>query len=215
VNEKVAAIIGTNKAARTTTVKPEGTTSLVLGSSSGIHAWHNDYYIRRMRVGKNESIYEYLASAHPELLKDESFRPTTQAVIEVPQKAPRGAITRHESPIDLLERVSTIWKTWVKPGHRKGENVNNVSTTVSIKADEWDTVGEWMWAHRDEFTALSCLPHDSGTYIQAPFEDITEQQYLELLPHLSAIDLTRVIEGADLTTLQQEVACGGGACEVK
>jgi ribonucleoside-diphosphate reductase alpha chain len=214
VNARIAELIGTNKAARTTTVKPEGTTSLVLGSSSGIHAWHNDYYIRRLRVGKNESIYGYLAANHPDLIKDEAFRPNVQAVIEVPQKAPEGAITRHESAIDLLERVSKVWKTWVKTGHRKGANINNVSTTVTIKEEEWPKVGEWMWEHREEFTALSCLPHDSGTYIQAPFEDITEDKYLELLPHLSAIDLTQVVEVADQTTLQQEVACGGGGCTI-
>ncbi len=136
-NARVAEVIGTNKAARTTTVKPEGTSSLVLGTSSGIHAWHNDFYVRRVRVGKNESIYQYLVDNHPEIVEDEFFKPKQQAVISVPQKAPKGAITRQESALDLLARTSKVWKEWVKAGHRKGENKNNVSVTVTIKPDEW------------------------------------------------------------------------------
>jgi len=190
------------------------TTSLVLGASSGIHAWHSPYYIRRVRVGKNESIYGYLAQHHPELIEDEFFKPNTEAVIQVPQRAPVGAITRTESALNLLERVSLVYKNWVVPGHRKGENYNNVSTTVTIKADEWDTVGEWMWTHRNEFTALSVLPEDLGTYIQAPFEEITKEQYEEMVSHLHTIDLTKVVETTDNTELQNEVACGGGGCEI-
>jgi ribonucleoside-diphosphate reductase alpha chain len=213
-NERVAKLLGIKKAARTTTVKPEGTSSLVLGTSSGIHAWHNDFYVRRVRVGKNESIYNYLASAHPEILEDEFFKPNQQAVISIPQRAPEGAVTRQESALDLLARVSKVWKEWVKAGHRKGENKNNVSTTVTIKPEEWEEVGEWMWANRNDFTALSVLPFSDHTYTQAPFEDITEEQYNEMVTHLHKIDLRKVIETEDLTDLQGEVACGAGGCEV-
>ena len=213
-NARIAALIGTNPASRCTTVKPEGTSSLVLGTSSGIHAWHNEHYVRRVRVGKNESIYTYLLINHPELVKDEFFKPTIQAVIEVPQKAPEGAVTRRESALDLLKRVSKVSKEWVKPGHRKGANKNNVSTTVTIKPDEWQEVGEWMWNNRENFTALSVLPYSDHTYIQAPFEDITQEQYEEMVKVLHNINLDDVIELTDATTLQGEVACGGGACEV-
>ena len=213
-NARVAELIGTNKAARTTTVKPEGTSSLVLGTSSGIHAWHNDFYVRRIRVGKNESIYQYLIDNHPEIVEDEFFKPKQQAVISVPQKAPKGAITRQETALDLLGRTSKVWKEWVKAGHRKGENKNNVSVTVTIKPDEWEAVGEWMWGNRDDFTALSVLPYSDHSYIQAPFEDITEAEYKEMVGHLHKIDLTKVIEVEDTTDLAGEVACGGGGCEV-
>ena len=213
-NARIAALIGTNPASRCTTVKPEGTSSLVLGTSSGIHAWHNEHYVRRVRVGKNESIYTYLLINHPELVKDEFFKPTIQAVIEVPQKAPEDAVTRRESALDLLKRVSKVSKEWVKPGHRKGANKNNVSTTVTIKPDEWQEVGEWMWNNRENFTALSVLPYSDHTYIQAPFEDITQEQYEEMVKVLHNINLDDVIELTDATTLQGEVACGGGACEV-
>jgi len=213
-NERVAELIGIKKAARTTTVKPEGTSSLVLGTASGVHAWHNDYYIRRIRVGKNESIYTYLNINHPEILEDEFFKPNQQAVISIPQRAPEGAVTRQESALDLLKRVSKVWKEWVKTGHRSGANKNNVSTTVTIKPHEWEEVGEWMWENRENFTALSVLPEDLGTYIQAPFEDITKEKYEELVKHLHNIDLSEVVELVDATSLQGEVACGGGNCEV-
>jgi ribonucleoside-diphosphate reductase alpha chain len=213
-NARVAALIGTNAAARTTTVKPEGTSSLVLGTSSGIHAWHNDFYIRRIRVGKNESIYNYLAQNHPELVDDEFFKPNIQAVIEVPQKAPAGAVTRQESALDLLKRVSKVWKEWVKPGHRKGSNRNNVSTTVTIKPHEWQEVGEWMWSNRDNFTALSVLPHSEHSYMQAPFEDISEEEYESKVKSLHNINLDDVVEVADNTNLQGEAACSANGCEV-
>jgi ribonucleoside-diphosphate reductase alpha chain len=213
-NKRVADLIGIKPAARTTTVKPEGTSSLVLGSSSGIHAWHNSHYIRRVRVGKNEAIYNYLLQNHPEIVEDEFFKPTQQAVIEIPQKAPEGAITRQESAMQLLSRVQTVWSDWVRAGHRKGENKNNVSTTVSIKDDEWDKVGEWMWVNRNMYTALSVLPFDDHTYTQAPFEDCDEETYNTMMETLREVNVDNITEVEDTTDLQGEVACGGGACEV-
>ena len=213
-NERVSSLIGTNAAARCTTVKPEGTSSLVLGTSSGIHAWHNKHYIRRIRVGKNESIYNYLVNNHPELVTDEYFKPNIQAVIEVPQKAPEGAVTRQESALDLLKRVSKVWKEWVKPGHRKGANKNNVSTTVTIKPGEWDEVGQWMWDNRDNFTALSVLPYSDHSYNDAPFEDIDETTYEEAVQVLHNINLDDVKEMNDETNLQGEAACSANGCEV-
>ena len=213
-NERVASIIGINKAARTTTVKPAGTTSLTLGTSSGIHAWHNDYYIRRLRVGKNEAIYTYLALYHPDMVEDEYFRPHDTAVISVPQKAPEGAILRTESALQLLKRVAKVSTEWVKPGTRNGQNTHNVSATISIKEAEWADVGEWMWDNRDVYNGLSVLPFDGGTYRQAPFEDCSKETYEAMLKALEEIDLTKVIEIEDNTDLAGEVACGGGACEI-
>ena len=213
-NERVAGLIGINKSARSTTVKPSGTSSLVLGTSSGIHAWHNDYYIRRIRVGKNESIYNYLAINHPELVEDEFFRPHDTAVIGIPQKAPEGAIIRHESVFQMLERVKKVAQEWIKPGHRTGQNTHNVSATVSIKEDEWELVGEWMWDNRKFYNGLSVLPYNGGTYTQAPFEDCTKEDFDRLLNTLKDVDLTKVIELQDNTDLRGEAACAGGACEI-
>ena len=214
-NERVASIIGINRSARTTTVKPAGTTSLALGTSSGIHAWHNDYYIRRIRVGKNEAIYSYLAINHPELIEDEYFRPHDTAVISIPQKAPDGAIMRTESPFQLLDRIKKVHLEWVKPGHRSGNNTHNVSATVSLRDDEWKLAGEWMWTNRDHYNGLSVLPYNGGTYIQAPFEDCTEETYNTMMQSLNNIDLSKVIELDDNTDLSGELACAGGACEIK
>jgi len=213
-NERVAGLIGINKSARTTTVKPSGTSSLVLGTSSGIHAWHNDFYLRRIRVGKNESIYSYLAINHPELIEDEFFRPHDTAVITIPQKSPEGSIIRHESVFQMLERVKKVSQEWIKPGHRNGQNTHNVSATVSIKEDEWDLVGEWMWNNRDFYNGLSVLPYNGGTYTQAPFEDCTKEDFERLVKTLSDVDLTKVIELQDNTDLRGEAACAGGACEI-
>ena len=214
-NAIIAKQIGINASARSTTIKPSGTSSLVLGTSSGIHAWHNDYYIRRMRVGKNEAIYSYLAIYHPELIEDEYFRPHDTAVISVPQKSPEGSILRHESALELLERVKWFYTNWIKEGHRTGQNTHNISATVSIKVDEWDTVGEWMWNNRKFYNGLSVLPYADHTYIQAPFEDCTEEKYEEMMKSLSNIDLSKVVEMADNTDLKGEIACGSNSCEVK
>ena len=213
-NSRVAKLIGINPAARCTTVKPAGTTSLALGTSSGIHAWHNDYYVRRIRVGKNESIYKYLVENHPELIEDEYFRPHDTAVISIPQKAPEGAIMRDESPFDLLERIKKVAMEWVVPGHRKGSNTHNVSATVSLKPDQWTFAGRWMWENREHYNGLSVLPYDGGTYTQAPFEDISKSKYDYMMKSLKEIDLRNVTETEDNTDLSGELACAGGACEI-
>jgi ribonucleoside-diphosphate reductase alpha chain len=214
-NARVARNIGIKSAARCTTVKPAGTTSLALGTSSGIHAWHNKYYVRRMRVGKNESIYEYLKFKHPSLIEDDYFRPHDTAVISIPQKAPSGSILRTESAFDLLERVKKVATEWVVPGHRKGSNTHNVSATISLKDNEWDDAGEWMWENRNHYNGLAVLPYDGGSYVQAPFEDISASEYKEMLQSLEEIDLTKIIETDDETDLAGELACAGGACEIK
>jgi ribonucleoside-triphosphate reductase len=213
-NARVAKQINIRKAARTTCVKPAGTTSLVVGSSSGIHAWHNDYYVRRLRVGKNEAIYSYLAANHPELIEDEYFRPHDTAVISVPQAAPENCIVRTESAFDLLERIKKVSTEWVAPGHRSGSNTHNVSATVSLKEDEWDKAGEWMWDNRNYYNGLAVLPYNGGTYIQAPFEDTDLGKFQEMIKSLSNLDLTKVTEAEDNTDLSGEAACAGGACEI-
>ena len=213
-NIRVSKILGINPASRTTCVKPAGTTSLVLGTSSGIHAWHDDYYIRRVRVGKNEAIYGYLSNSHPELVEDEYFNPHEQAVISVPQQAPENAITRHESVFDLLERVKNFSIRWVRAGHNDGLNTHNVSATISIKEDEWDEVSEWMWLNRHYYNGLSVLPHDGGTYKQAPFETCDEELFLELSKSLKSVDLTMIEELQDDTDHSGEIACAGGLCEI-
>tara|TARA_R110000824_G_scaffold11622_14_gene50979 strand:+ start:2556 stop:4418 length:1863 start_codon:yes stop_codon:yes gene_type:complete len=214
-NRRVASLIGINPAARTTCVKPAGTTSLTLGTSSGIHAWHDKYYIRRLRVGKNEAIYRYLAVHHSDLVEDEYFRPHDTAVISVPQSAPATALLRSESALDLLNRVKQVNEVWVRPGHSRGQNTHNISATVSIRDHEWQEVGDWMWENRRSYNGLSVLPYDGGTYKQAPFETCTKKEYKKLASALKKLDLTKIIEYDDNTDLTGELACAGGACEIR
>jgi ribonucleoside-diphosphate reductase alpha chain len=230
-NIELSQTLGINRAARITCVKPSGTTSCVLGTASGIHAWHNDFYIRRMQMSKSEDLYKYLAANHPSLVKDHLLIPNS-AVVEIPIKAPTGSVIRTETAIDTLERVKNVSIKWIKPGHIHGDNTHNVSATISIdknrmyndydltainrvsEIDEWEVVGEWMWRNKDFYNGLSCLPFDGGSYSQAPFEDITEAQYNELVGQLTSIDLSLVTEEDDITNLVDQAACAGGACEI-
>lgn len=213
VNLEVSSAIGIQFAARCTTIKPSGTSSLVLGTSSGIHAWHNDYYIRRVRIGKNEALYDYLHTMHPELLEEDLLN-SRQAIICIPQRAPEGSILRTEDVMDLLNRIKKFNEDWVRKGFRRGNNDNNVSATISIPDEDWSRVGEWMWGNKASYNGLSVLPFDTGNYKQAPFEDITKEKFLQMEKSLTAIDLSGVYEPDDETDHKAEAACAGGACVV-
>lgn len=233
-NEMIAQLIGINNAARTTTVKPSGTTSCVLGTSSGIHAWHNDYYFRRITLMKNDPLYYYLYMHHPELVEDSKLK-SNEAYAVIPQMAPEGSILRTESALDLLERIDKFNIEWVKSGHRRGSNTNNVSATVSIDKsriyqsgdlipgagnvyytlDEWKAVGDVMWLTRENYNGISVLPYDGGTYTQAPFTNCTKQEYENMMSKLTEIDLSKVIEDDDNVSFTEALACAGDNCEIK
>jgi ribonucleoside-triphosphate reductase len=234
-NARVAKIIGINEAARVTTIKPSGTTSLVLGVSSGIHAWHSKYYIRNIQCAVGDDLYNYFTVNHPKLIKIMALD-SSSAVIGIPIKAPLNAILREdENALGMLERVERFYKEWVAVGHRSGNNTNNVSATVSIHADntykpnkdyvgyvskasmltEWEAVGKWMWANRDSFNGLSCLPYDGGSYKDAPFQECTKKEYEEKAKYVEGINLRTIKETVDNTTLSEELACAGAACELQ
>jgi ribonucleoside-diphosphate reductase alpha chain len=235
-NSLISEQLGINEAARITCVKPSGTTSLVLGTASGIHAWHAPYYLRTMRFGKNEDIAAYLMVNHPELCEDDILRPKDTVCVRIPVKAPEGSIFRTETPIETLERVKKFSTEWIKNGHINGDNTHNVSATISIdknrvtghykmksydnpemesyEQDEWEVVGEWMWQNREVYNGLSVLPYFGGSYVQAPFEDITEEEYNKRISALHALDLTKVTELDDSVDFGAIQACGGGQCEV-
>ena len=227
----ISEMIGTNEAARVTCIKPSGTTSLVLGTASGIHAWHNDYYLRTMRFGKSEDIASYLIVNHPELVEDDVLRPNDTICVRIPVKAPEGSILRTETAIDTLERVKKFSLQWIKPGHVTGDNTHNVSATISIDKnrtyptvlpnkgggnfDEWEVVGVWMWRNREVYNGLSVLPYFGGSYTQAPFEDITKEEYETRIASLKSLDLTKVLELDDTVDFGQVAACSGGACLIE
>ena len=211
-NKVLAGLLDINPAKRVPCIKPEGTGSLVLGTSSGVHAWHNHYYKRRLRVGKNEAIYKYLLDQVPEILEDEVFG--DGAVITIPVKAPDSAKIRTEDVTQFLERIKYFTNSWVKSGHKGGMNTHNVSATVSIKPNEWNSVSLWLWDNQDSFNGLSFLPYDTGTYVQAPFEDIDQEEFEQFSKHITSINLEEVKEIEDNTDLQGELACSGGSCEI-
>jgi len=201
-NSLVTEMIGINEAARITCIKPSGTTSLVLGTASGIHAWHAPFYLRTMRFGKNEDIASYLMVNHPELVEDDQLRPKDTICVRIPVKAPDGSIYRTETAVDTLERVKRFATEWINAGHINGDNTHNVSATISIDKnrhyyynpdstelttlnynpeldgkggkDEWEVVGDWMWENREHYNGLSVLPYFGGNYVQAPFSDLTK-----------------------------------------
>jgi ribonucleoside-diphosphate reductase alpha chain len=214
VNQMISERTGINEAARISCVKPSGTTSLVLGTASGIHAWHNDYYLRTMRFNKNEDIAQYLMTNHPELVEDDVLRPADTVCVRIPVKAPENSILRTETAIDTLERVKHFSTDWINAGHIHGDNTHNVSATISIKEGEWEIVGDWMWENREFYNGLSVLPYWGGTYQQAPFEDISEEKYNSLISELKEIDITKIKEADDTVNFNESVACGGGACEL-
>jgi ribonucleoside-triphosphate reductase len=232
MNSMISEVLGTNEAARITCIKPSGTTSLVLGTASGIHAWHAPYYLRTMRFNKNEDIASYLMVNHPELCEDDVLRPADTVCVRIPVKAPEGSIFRTETALDTLERVKKFSLEWIKPGHVNGDNTHNVSATVSIGAHvyamqedksidlfkmqtEWEVVGEWMWENRDVYNGLSVLPYFDHTYQQAPFEDISKEEYEKRISSIHSVDLTKVIELDDSVDFGQVAACAGGACEIQ
>jgi hypothetical protein len=215
VNSMISEKLGTNEAARVTCIKPSGTTSLVLGTASGIHAWHAPYYLRTMRFNKNEDIAVYLSIYHPELCEDDVLRPKDTLCVRIPVKAPEGSIFRTETAIDTLERVKKFSTEWIKPGHQNGDNTHNVSATISVLEDGWKEVGEWMWTNREVYNGLSVLPFFGGSYKQAPFEDITEEEYNKRISTLHTINLTNVSEMDDNVEFTQIPSCAGGACELE
>ena len=114
----------------------------------------------------------------------------------------------------MFERIKKVAQEWIVPGHRKGSNTHNVSATVSLKQEEWDQAGRWMWENRDHYNGLSVLPYDGGTYTQAPFEDISKVQYDMAMKHLKDVDLSKIVETEDETDLAGELACAGDNCEI-
>lgn len=213
-NEELARELRIKPAARITVIKPSGTTSLVLGCSSGIHSWYAPYYIRRVTLMKGSPLHKYLLETMPELVEDK-IGDERHAYIGIPVKAPDEAITRHEEgALDLLQRVKQVYRNWIIPGYNRGPGENNVSATISVKPEEQEGVIKWLWENRNAYRGITVLPYDGGTYTQAPFEEITKERYEELIQYVKPIDPYMIIEEYDETHRQQEAACAGGFCEI-
>jgi ribonucleoside-diphosphate reductase alpha chain len=205
-NKTYAEILGIPTSASITCVKPSGTVSQLVDAASGIHARHNDYYIRRIRMDKKDPIYNFLKDKGV-YVEDEVHRPDSTAVFSFPMKAPKQAILRNDwSALTQLENWLIYQRHWCE---------HKPSVTISVKDEEWVDVGAWVWKHFDEISGVSFLPHSDHTYQQAPYEDCTKEVYNSLLKNTPKyIDWTSFIEEDDNTIGQQTLACTGGTCEI-
>ena len=216
INEKYAKKIGINVAARIGTIKPEGSCSAVLGSSSGMHARHAPFYLRRIRMSKNDSLATYLSHVVPDLMEDDVTSANT-VILTIPQESPEEAILRNaETAEQLFKRVLFYFNNWIVPSHREGVNYHNVSCTISVRDEEWDGLKDLLWKHRNEYSGISLLPYYEHTYKQAPFEECDKETFDKLNGYIKNIDLRQVKEEQDNTVRHELVACGGsnGSCEI-
>jgi ribonucleoside-diphosphate reductase alpha chain len=209
VNKQYAEILGINPAAAITTVKPSGTVSQLVDSSSGIHPRYSDYYIRTVRGDKKDPLSQMLYHAGVPA-EDEIRRPESMWVFSFPMKSPKGAVTRNDrSALEQLELYLSYKKYWAE---------HNVSITVYVKEAEWLEVGAWVYKHWSDIGGVSFLPHDEGTtvYAQAPYQEVTKETYESLKSVMPTIDwdMLKNFETYDTTTGTQELACKGSACEI-
>jgi len=207
VNEHWAAELDIPASASITCVKPSGTVSQLVDSASGIHARHNPYYIRRIRMDKKDPLYIYLKNKGVPC-EDEVFRPESTSVFSFAIKAPDGAVCRTDmTALEQLELWLTYQRHWCE---------HKPSVTISVKDSEWVDVGAWVYKHFDEMSGVSFLPFSDHTYQQAPYEDITDFQYLALsntsLDH--EITWDDFVETEDNTEGAQQLACSAGHCEI-
>lgn len=214
VNEFVAKLLGINPAARITTTKPSGTTSVVLETSSGVHAVHAPFYIRRVGVDRfsplGQELYAQLGGT--EFLTECSYDKALYLLC-LPIKM-KGINRLDESAIALLQRMKHLNKSWIQPGHVSGDNSHNISLTVSYKQNEIHNIKQWMWTNRYSYSGISLLPFDNGTYTDAPYEEITEAQYNEMVAKLPNVDVSNVKYSQSDDERNSESACAGGLCEL-
>ena len=206
VNKEFADAFNIPQSAAITCVKPSGTVSQLVDSASGIHARHSSYYIRRVRNDIKDPITAFLVGqgipAEPDVMK-----PNDTMVFSFPMKAPDGAITRDE--LDSFQHLR-LWLTYQRHWCE-----HKPSVTVYVKDQDWPSVGAWVWEHFDEISGISFLPWDGGTYRQAPYEEVDEATYNELLSAMPAtINWDAFVEHEDNVEGAQQLACVAGVCEI-
>lgn len=222
VDEKLSTQLGLTPAARIGTIKPSGTESAELGVTSGIHAAHDKFYVRRVRLDRDSAIAHYLLSltemgeAGGHALIEKDLNQEGGIVVNLPISHPDSICRTEESARGILERCKFINKHWITPTHRHGPNPHNVSVTVNYKANEQEDIFNWMLKNKNNFSGVSLLPDNGGTYLQAPFTSVSEKEYrlrVSMLPKV--IDLSDA--GAHDTKPQDDRfidwACSGDNCE--
>jgi ribonucleoside-triphosphate reductase len=223
VNAVVARALGINPAARTTCVKPEGTASLLLGTSSGLHPHHSLRYFRRVQTNVYDPIFQHFKRANPHMVESSVYDLNGRTeVITFPVEVPAFGIYREDlSAVKHLEYVRLVQLHWVQAGRRVEKFSpglhHNVSCTISVRNDEWPAVADFIWENRQHFTGVALL-QDQGdkAYAQAPRESVTTREDIAKWNSLiyQPVDYTLLREEEDLTELKQVVACAGGTCEL-
>lgn len=234
-NERVAKIIGIRKAHRCTTLKPSGTTSILMNTSSGISAWYDHFYYRRLRLNTESLVYRSLKHVIPWCLESDVIRPHDTAVLTLPMRSTSEAaiIRSQETAQQFLERVKEVFTYWITPGHRKGSNTNNISSTCNVRETERMEVIEWLFHNRDFYNGITVFPFDDSesVYKQLPFESIDEAtfdsetakleqvrtQLMEMLVSWSGNSSQTVeekVSEAIEMSVDLEPACSGTSCEL-
>ena len=207
-NKKYAKILGIPQSTAITCVKPSGTVSQLVDSSSGIHARHSEYYIRTVRAGNTDPLTQFMKDAGIPAEPD-AGKPDTTTVFSFPTKSPKGAITRTDmTAIQQLEYWLIFQRHWCE---------HKPSVTISVKKDEWMEVGAWVYKNFDEVSGISFLPFYDHVYKQAPYQDVEREEYLELKNIMpKSIDWSKLsdYEKEDTTTGSKEFACVAGSCEI-
>jgi len=207
-NKELADALGIPQSAAVTCVKPSGTVSQLVDSASGIHARHNDYYIRTVRGDNKDPLTM--------LLKESGFpnepcvmKPQSTTVFSFPVKAPDGAVTRTEmTAVEQLEMWMIYQRHWCE---------HKPSVTITVKEDEWMDVGAFVYEHFDEMSGVSFLPHSDHTYRQAPYQDCTRSEYESLdatMPKIIDWNKLAEYEKEDNTKGSQTLACAADGCEI-
>jgi len=206
VNKEWAEKLGIPASKAITTIKPSGTVSQLVNSGSGIHPRYAKHYIRRVRADVKDPLADWMKERGVPCEVD-VYNPQN-VVFSFPMASADNSLTRHDvSAIEHLE----LWLTY-----RKHWTDHNPSVTIYVGDDEWAEVGAWVWKHWDEVCGVSFLPRedDNHTYAQAPYEEITQEQYAELKEKMPVLDFSEYTEVYDNTTSSQELACTAGICEI-
>ena len=208
-NKEWAERLGINQSAAITCVKPSGTVSQLVNSASGLHTRHSPYYLRTVRADNKDPITAFLKDQgvynEPCVMKGD-----TTTVFYFPIKSPEGSLTRHgQTAIEALDLWSTLQEHWCE---------HKPSATINVKEEEWPEVGAWVYKNFDTLSGVSFLPYDGGTYKQAPYTEVTEEEYNDWIskhpPVVVNWDDLKYYETSDMTTGSQELACGAGGCDV-
>jgi len=214
VNESIADTIGINPAKRIGTVKPSGTTSTVLGTTSGIHAAHASHYVRRIRIGKDDPLAITLPKLIPEECIERSDWEPNNVIVKLPVSM-QGLTRYDETAVELGNRALAVRNSWIKNSHRDGQNYHNVSLTINYKETEREELKQWMWDNREYYGGISLLPFSDATYANAPFEDCTREEFEVLENKLPQLDLSVVAYEQKDDGRAESAACEGGLCELK